>query len=295
MSLSHVPGRSILAAVLLLLASVAAAQEPARPAQGGRAGGAARAARPPAAPAPRWPDGTINLGAPPGQTGKWEGIEPLATDPKNYEAVIGRALRQGQIHIDDVPLQPWARALVALREERYLADEPYTRCKPSPAARSFGTAYGVELMNRPGSNIVYLFMTGGPHTYRTIYMDGRTHPANLTPSYLGHSIGWWDGDSLVIDTVGYNEGAWMERFAMPHTDRLHTLERVTRVDFNTLEYTITVDDPGAFSAPWTSGYTKTWEPGTELFEDVCQENNFGPQLMIAVEGGEERGTPVYVP
>ncbi len=295
MSLSHVPGRSILAAVLLLLASVAAAQEPARPAQGGRAGGAARAARPPAAPAPRWPDGTINLGAPPGQTGKWEGIEPLATDPKNYEAVIGRALRQGQIHIDDVPLQPWARALVALREERYLADEPYTRCKPSPAARSFGTAYGVELMNRPGSNIVYLFMTGGPHTYRTIYMDGRTHPANLTPSYLGHSIGWWDGDSLVIDTVGYNEGAWMERFAMPHTDRLHTLERVTRVDFNTLEYTITVDDPGAFSAPWTSGYTKTWEPGTELFEYVCQENNFGPQLMIAVEGGEERGTPVYVP
>jgi hypothetical protein len=222
-------------------------------------------------------------------------MEPLATDPQNYEAVIGRALRKGQIHIDDVPLQPWARAIVAMREERFLADEPYTRCKPSPAARSFGTAYGVELMNTPGSNVIYLFLTGGPHTYRTIYMDGRTHPGNLSPSYLGHSIGWWDGDTLVIDTVGFNEGAWMERFAMPHTDRLHTLEKLTRLDFNTLDYKITVDDPGAFTAPWTSGYTKNWEAGTDLFEYVCQENNFGPQLMIAVEGGEERGTPVYVP
>jgi len=249
----------------------------------------------PSRPAPRWPDGTINLGAPPGETGKWDGIEPLATDPNNYEARIGRALRPGRLHIDDVPLQPWARALVKVRHDRFLADEPYTRCKPSPGPRSFGTAYGIELLNVPGSDRIYLFTTGGPHPYREIFMDGRRHPQRIAPSDLGHSIGWWEGDTLVIDTVGFNESAWMDRFAMPHTDRLHTIERVTRVDFNTLNYEVTVDDPGAYTAPWTSGYTKRWETGTELFEYVCQENNFGPQLMIGVEDGERRGDVVFVP
>src|SRR5919106_4777697 len=155
--------RPIMGAVFLLAlcASMTTAQQ--------RAGRSAR-------PAPRWPDGTINFGAPPGETGKWDGIEPLATDPNNYEARIGRALRPGRIHIDDVPLQPWARALVKLRHDRSLADEPYTRCKPSPGPRSFGTAYGVELLNLPGTNKVYLFQTGGPHTFRTIYLDGRSHP-----------------------------------------------------------------------------------------------------------------------
>ena len=252
----------------------------------------ARRARP--APAPRWPDGTINLGAPPGDDGKWEGAEPLATDPNNYEAQLGRRLRPGRIHIDDVPLQPWARALVALRHVRVLADEPYTRCKPSPGPRSFGTAYGVELLNLPGSERAYLFMTGGAHSFRVVYMDGRSHPRHPEPSAFGHSIGWWDGDTLVIDTVGFNESAWMDRYGLPHTDRLHMLERVTRLDFNTLNYEVTIDDPGAYTAPWTSGYTKQWEPGTDLFEYICQENNYGPQLMRGADDSEFRSS-VTVP
>ena len=65
---------------------------------------------------------------------------------------------------------------------------------------------------------VYIFDIGGPHTYRTIYMDGRTHPANLTPSYYGHSIGWWEGDTLVVDTIGFNENFWLDRRGLPHTD-----------------------------------------------------------------------------
>ena len=245
-------------------------------------------------PAPRWPDGTINFGAPPGGSGKWEGQEPLATDPGHYENRSGRRMRTGRIHIEDVPLQPWARALVKLRHDRVLADEPYTRCKPSPGPRSFGTAYGVELLNVPGTNRIYLFMTGGPHTFRVIYMDGRTHPASPEPTPFGHSIGWWDGDTLVIDTVGISEGAWMDRSAMPHTDRLHLIERLTRVDFDTLDYEVTIDDPGAYTAPWTSGYIKRWEAGTDLFEYVCQENNYGPQLMVGVEDGDIRSS-VIVP
>ena len=252
-------------------------------------GGAAR----PVAPAPRWPDGTINLGAVPGATGLWDGGEPLATNPKNYETVAGRP-RPGLVDLAAVPLQPWAQALLDERHARFLADEPYTRCKPSPAARSFGTAYGIELMNLPGSDRVYLFQTGGAHSYRVIYLDGRTHPARVEPSAFGHSIGWWDGDTLVIDTIGFDESAWLERWAMPHTDQLHTLERVTRSDFNTLKYELTVDDPGAYRGRWTSGYIKRWNANQETFEYVCQENNYGPQLMVGVSGGESR-TSTIVP
>ena len=151
-------------ALTILCASTASAQ--------GRGGGAPG----PAPPAPRWPDGTINLGAVPGTTGLWDGAEPLATNPKNYETVAGRP-RPGRVDLKEVPLQPWAQALLDERHARFLADEPYTRCKPSPAARSFGTAYGIELLNIPGSDRIYLFQTGGAHSFRVIYLDGRTHPA----------------------------------------------------------------------------------------------------------------------
>ena len=270
-------GCGVAAALVLLLCAIGADAQERRE----------RASR----PAPRWPDGTINLGAPPGESGKWEGVEPLATDPNNYEARTGRGERPGRVHVDAVPFQPWARALLTLRHDRLLADEPYTRCKPSPAARSFGTAYGVELVNVPGSSRIYLFLTGGPHTFREIHLDGRSHPRNVEPSYFGHSIGWWEGDTLVVDTVGFNEASWMDRFGMPHTSQLHTIERLTRTDFDTLDYTLTIDDPGAYTAPWTSGFTKRWERGTELFEYVCQENNYGPQLMIG-EDGERRGSRI---
>jgi hypothetical protein len=245
------------------------------------------------APSPRWPDGTINLGAAPGTTGLWEGAEPLATNPKNYESVAGRP-RPGLVDLTVIPLQPWGQALLDARHARSLADEPYARCKPSPAARSFGTAYGIEVMNIPGTDRIYLFQTGGAHSYRVIYIDGRSHPATVEPSAFGHSIGWWDGDTLVIDTIGIDESAWLERWALPHTDRLHTIERVTRLDLNTLKYELTVDDPGAYTAPWTSGYTLRWTPNVETFEYVCQQNNYGPQMMVGVEGGETR-TSVVVP
>jgi hypothetical protein len=100
---------------------------------------------------------------------------------------------------------------------------------------------------------------------------------------------------LVIDTVGFKEGAWMDRSAMPHTDRLHMVERLTRLDFDTLDYEVTIDDPGAYTAPWTSGYTKEWEPGTEIFEYVCQQNNYAPQLMIGDSDAERRGSSSVVP
>ena len=86
------------------------------------------------------------------------------------------------------------------------------------------TPYGVEIDEMPDISRVYIFDIGGPHTYRTVYMDGRTHPTDLTRSYYGHSIGWSQGDTLVADPVGFNEGFWLDRRGLPSTEQPHTLK-----------------------------------------------------------------------
>ena len=177
-----------------------------------------------------------------------------------------------------IPLQPWARAVLADRERNQL--EPHTRCRPSGAARQFLTPYGVEFVELPELERVYIFDIGGPHTYRTIFMDGRAHPAKLMPSYYGHSIGWWEGDTLVVDTVGYNDSFWIDRRGTPHTDQLHTLERFTRTDSRTIKDELTLDDPGAYTVRWNANFNLRWEAGTELFEYVCQQANYAPNLMV---------------
>jgi hypothetical protein len=193
---------------------------------------------------------------------------------------------------DTVPFQPWAKALFDDRQKHEL--EPHTRCKASGVARPFETPYGVEFVDLGEAKRLYVFDIGGPHTYRTVYMDGRTHPADLKPAYYGHSIGWWDGDTLVIDSTGFNEGFWLDRRGLPHTDQLHTLERFTRTDHDTIRYQVTVDDPGAYTAPWTGGFNLRWESGTELFEYVCQEANYATELMVG-ESGAVGKTNSFIP
>jgi len=192
--------------------------------------------------------------------------------------------------LKETPFQPWAKAVFADRRTNEL--EPHTRCKPSGVTRQFLTPYGVEFVELPELERIYIFDIGGPHTYRTVYMDGRTHPSDIDPSYYGHSIGWWDGDTLVIDTKGFNEGFWMDRDGLPHTDKLHTVERFTRTDFSTLKYELTVDDPGAYTAKWTGGMNFRWENGTELFEYVCQQSNYAGSLMVGKYETVDRTTPI---
>jgi hypothetical protein len=159
------------------------------------------------------------------------------------------------------------------------------------------TPYGVEFVELPELQRIYIFDVGGPHTYRTIYMDGRAHPAKLSPEYYGHSIGHWEGDTLVVDTVGYNEDFWVDRGGTPTTEKLHTIERFTRTNFDTLDYEVTIDDPAAYTKPFTGRFNMRWEDGTELFEYVCQEQNYAPTLMVGAsvtEGSVDR-TSAYVP
>jgi hypothetical protein len=109
---------------------------------------------------------------------------------------------------------------------------------------------------------------------RQVFMDGRKHPPDLDPTWLGHSIGWYENDTLVIDTVGFNDKTWLDGRGTPHTDQLHTVERWTRVDRGHLVTEMVFDDPGTFSRPVTIKYESTLRPVTDdVMEYVCQENN----------------------
>jgi hypothetical protein len=166
--------------------------------------------------------------------------------------------------------------------------EPHTRCKPSGGPRQFITPGGTEFVDVPELKTIYIFDVAGPQTFRVIYMDGRPHPKDLFPSYYGHSIGHWEGDTLVVDTVGFNEKFWMERQGIPHTEQLHLIERFTRTDFNNIKIEVTIDDPGAYTRPWTSGFFIRWSPGVEGTEYICQENNQAGKLMVGNEEGVDR-------
>jgi len=193
--------------------------------------------------------------------------------------------------LDVVPFQPWAKALYDDRDTKEL--EPHARCKASGGSRQFLTPYGVEFVEIPALNRLFIFDIGGPHTHRVVYMDGRSHPADLEPSNYGHSIGWWEGDTLVIDTVGYNEDFWFGRRGLPHTDQLHTIEHFTRYNSDRIDYKITVDDPGAYTGIYTGGFNLRWQEDQELFEYICQQANYAAELMVG-QGADnvDRSSPI---
>jgi hypothetical protein len=232
-------------------------------------------------PAPRWPDGRVNIATVPGHKGHWiRTRRELVVDANTTNTLPNDRT------IEEIPFQPWAKALFEYRRSRDDRDSPHARCKPSAGPRQIGTAYGFEIVEFPDIQRVIIFDIGGPQTYRTIYMDGRAHPQgrDLIPTYYGHSIGRWEGDTLVVDTVGFNEQNWIDAEGLIHTDQYHQVERFTRTDFSTLRYEVTIDDPGAYTAPWTAGFVLRWEEGAEIFEYVCQENNLNPQMTTDDDG-----------
>jgi hypothetical protein len=190
--------------------------------------------------------------------------------------------------IEAVPFQPWAKALYADRQTHEL--EPHARCKASGLTRQFLTPYGTEIVEIPELRRIFIFDIGGPHTFRTIYMDGRSHPEDLTPTYYGHSIGWWEGDTLVVDTTGFVESFWWDRRGMPHTDQLHFVERFTRIDAQNMRYEFTADDPGAYTAPFGGTVNIRASTGTELFEYICQQANYAHELMVGEAESVDRTT-----
>jgi hypothetical protein len=236
---------------------------------GGGGGGRGGGGQPPA-PAPRNEAGRVLLGgATPADKGVWVPVFGI-TEPIHPR--------------DETPYQPWALALYDARQAHEL--EPHARCKASGVARQFLTPYGVEFVEVPEVERLFIFDIGGPHTFRTVFMDGRSHPSDLSHTYYGHSFGWWDDDTLVIDSTGFTEGFWYDRRGMPHTEQLHTVERFTRENATAIRYEVTIDDPGAYTAPFTATFNLRWDGGQELFEYVCQQANYAHELMV----GGERST-----
>jgi hypothetical protein len=190
------------------------------------------------------------------------------------------------------PFKAWAKGLYDYRRNNEF--EPHTRCKPSGGARQFVTPYGTELVEAPDLQRIFIFDIGGPHSFRTIYLDGKPHPKDLVPSYYGDSRGHWEGDTLVVESTGFNEAFWMDRAGSPHTEKLRFVEKFTRTDYDTLRYEVTVDDPGAYDAPWSNTFQMRWNSTQELFEYVCQDNNFAPSLLVGEEEKVDR-TSVIIP
>jgi hypothetical protein len=180
--------------------------------------------------------------------------------------------------IVDSLILPWAVKVRATRKE---AENPYFACMPAGPLRLSGGMAWRFVQPIEATHLFWLY-EGNIHTYRQFFMDGRPHPPDPTPGFYGHSIGKWEGDTLVVDTVGLNDKWWFDTRGTPHTEQLHLIERWTRTNFTTLRRVITVDDPGTFSKPFDYEMTaRLSKPGSEIMEYFCQENN---QYMDGLTG-----------
>jgi Family of unknown function (DUF6152) len=231
-------------------------------------------------PAPRGPDGHPRLGALDTEGGYWgyptssalvqDGAR-VALNAHGLLASVGDAARVA-------PFQPWALGLYQYRQQRHLRDDPmFLNCKPPGGVRYLQSEYGIQLVEDHERQRVFVLIGGGNHNYRIIYLDGRTNRGQVrgdddNPLYYGRSTGRWEGDTLVVETAGFNEDFWFTNGGLPHTSQLHLTERFSRPDFDTLRYEVTIDDPGAYTKPWSAHWDLRWVGGEELPVYFCQDN-----------------------
>ena len=235
-------------------------------------------------PTPRWPDGQPRLGPPPGQImGYW--AFPSATmlieqgAPGNNIEADEHGMLRNLADIDKVaPFQRWARDLFELRQRNFQKDDPmFIFCKPQSGPRIFQLPYGVQFLEEREHRRIRVMMGAGNQNWKFIFTDGRTEaqfPKENAgnPLYWGRSVGRWEGDTLVVNTDGFNDSFWFSNGGLPHTAQLRLTERLTRTDLNTLRYDVTIDDPGAYTRTWSSGWTLRWVPEAELPIYYCQDN-----------------------
>jgi hypothetical protein len=189
-----------------------------------------------------------------------------------------------------VPFQPWAAALYDYNSVNQSKYDPEGYCLPPGGPRMMATPYPAEIIQLPEQKRIIMIFEGATHIWREIFMDGRPHPAGdaLNPTYLGHSVGRWDGDTLVVDVVGFNEATWLDYFGHPHTDQLHVVERFSRPNKQTLHYEAQIDDPGAYTKSFKVAWDIPWRANAELSEYICQENNKYLQRLT-----DDFGQPVF--
>jgi len=219
-----------------------------------------------AAPTPRTPDGKPDL------SGLWTMMCPTANGPtmclseiyvaRDF-ADIGRSLEGG------LPYQPWAAAAVKVRREQNGKDDPFTHCLPGGVPRIYTSPYLKKIVQTPGL-VISLAETNA--SYRQIFTDGRPLPEDPNPSWNGYSTGHWEEDTLVVETNGFLDGQWLDRFGSPLTNHAKMTEKFRRVNYGTLAIELTVDDPKAYTKPWTIQLSQSIVLNSELMDYICLEN-----------------------
>jgi len=225
----------------------------------------------PTAGIPRTKDGKPNLTAP----------APKTADGKPdfsgmWGVHDGRYLNNLAADGVAVPMLPWAAKLLKERQDNQAKDRPSGQCLPHSVTDFDAHFAPKKLIQTPG---VLVILFESYHSWRQIFTDGRALPEAREPAWFGYSTGKWDGNTLVVDTVGLNEKTWLDDIGHPHSGALHIVERFQRPDFGHMVAQVTIDDPKAYSKPWT--VTIPWEfvADTELMDWVC-ENNKDPGHMV---------------
>ena len=237
-------------------------------------------------PIPRWPDNQPRLGPPSerrsalGQTGYW--AAPSATALVEDGTAVAMDAHGLLAKIADAPkvapFQKWSLDLYTLRQRNHLKDDPmFLNCIPPAGPRQFQQPFGLQFVEERERGRIFVLLAGGNGNWRFIYTDSRTQIGQVSgnadnPLFYGRAIGKWQGDTLVVNSSGFNESFWFSNGGLPHTRQLQLTERFTRRDLNTLHYEVTVNDAGAYTRPWTSSWDLHWVPGQELPEYYCQDN-----------------------
>jgi hypothetical protein len=174
-------------------------------------------------------------------------------------------------------MQPWAEALVKQRRANASKDDPVARCLPMPSPRGWSN-FGLQKIVQTSDSLTILdeYML----QYRQIFLDGRALPTNPEPMFKGYSVGRWEGDMLVVETIGFKDDSWLDLFGHPLTAQARTFERIRRTNYGNLEVALTVDDPLAYTKPWTATIKLALALNIELLEYVCNENEKSLQHMI---------------
>jgi hypothetical protein len=228
---------------------------------------------------PRTPDGKVNLTAPtprtadgkPDLSGTWESAYGYFQD-------LARDLKAGE-----VVMQPWAKAVQAERESNIHANDLLVQCMPPGVPRintsaSASMVHPFKIVQTP-SLVVLLYETSANSTFRQVFLDGRPLPADPQPSWLGYSIGHWEGDTLVVETIGFNGKAWLDTGkGHPQSEEGRVTERFTRRDFGHLEIGVTIDDPKAYAKPWSMTLPVHLLADSDLIETYCENEKDTPHM-----------------
>ena len=204
------------------------------------------------APVPRTPDGKPDL------SGIW-------MPPSGFVFSIATGQKP-----EEIPLQPWAEALYKARRENLSIEDPVGHCIMAGVPRADAVPYPWKIINSPGEMTI---LYEAVHGFRQIFLDGRALPKDPQPTWMGYSVGHWEGDTLAVETTGFNDKGWLDNDGRPSTDALHVTERFRRRDVGHMDIEITIDDPKAYTKPWKVTEAFKLLPDTELLEYVCNENN----------------------